>query len=98
MTLLAIVEATGVCFIWCGIRSGWGSLSSQIPSIHSLKVVGMQNHLPLWGDKSLSSRLRHQMKTLSDGTEDRSSRQRIDVDVGPRVVALLGLTLLLVLA
>jgi hypothetical protein len=38
------------------------------------------------------------LKTLSDGTEDRSSRQRIDVDVGPRVVALLGLTLLLVLA
>jgi hypothetical protein len=46
------------------------------------------------GDKSLASRLRHWLKTPSDGAEDRSSRRRTDVDAGHRVGALLGLTLL----
>jgi hypothetical protein len=74
MTLLATVEVSGVCFIQCCIQSGWGSLSTLIPSIRSLKEVGTRNHLSLWGDKSLSSRLRHRLKPLSDGAEDRSSR------------------------
>jgi hypothetical protein len=98
MTLLATVEASGVCFIRCCIRSRWDSLSTLILSIWSLKEVGMCNHLPLWGDKSLSSRLRHRLKTLSDGAEDRSSRRRIDIDAGPGVGALLDLTLLLELS
>jgi hypothetical protein len=55
------------------------------------------NHLPLWGNKSLFGRSRHRLKILSDGAEDRSSRQRIDIDAGPGVGALLSLTLLLVL-
>jgi hypothetical protein len=42
--------------------------------------------------------LRHRLKTLSDGAEDRSSRRRVDIDVGPRVGALLGLMLLLAFA
>jgi hypothetical protein len=48
------------------------------------------------GDKSLSSWLRHQLKTLSDGAEDRSNMQRIGTRHG--VHGMLGLTLLLVLA
>jgi hypothetical protein len=38
------------------------------------------------------------LKALSDGAEDRSSGQRIDIDVRPRFGALLGLTLLLAIA
>jgi hypothetical protein len=64
---------------------GRGPLSTMIPSVWSLKEVGVQNHLPLWGNKSLFSRLGHRLKTLSDGVEDRSSRRGIDVDAGPRV-------------
>jgi hypothetical protein len=72
--------------------------STLIPSVWSLKEVGAWNHLPLWGNKSLFSRLRHQLKTLSDGAEDRSSRRRIDIDAGPRVGALLTLAFMLTLA
>jgi hypothetical protein len=75
-----------------------GPLSTLIPSVWSLKEVGARNHLPLWGNKSLFNRLRHQLKTLRDGAKDRSSRRRIDVDVGPSVGALLTLALLLELA
>jgi hypothetical protein len=74
MTLLFIVEASGVHFIRCCLWSGWGSLSTLIPSVWSLKEVGAWSHLPLWGDKSLSSRLSHRLKTLSDGEEDGSCR------------------------
>jgi hypothetical protein len=31
------------------------------------------NHLPLWGNKSLCNMLRHRLKTLSDGANDRSN-------------------------
>jgi hypothetical protein len=75
-----------------------GPLSTLIPSVWSLKEVGARNHPSLWGNKSLFSRLRHRLKTLSDRAKDRSSRQRIDVDVGPRVGALLTLVLLLALS
>jgi hypothetical protein len=98
MTLLSTVDASGVCFIWCCILSGWGSSSTLIPNVRSLKEVGVRNHLSLWGDKSLSSRLRHWLKTLSNGAEDRSGRRRIDTDAGPGVGALLALMLLLALA
>jgi hypothetical protein len=72
--------------------------STLIPSVWSLKEVGPWNHLSLWGNKSLFSRLRHRLKTLSDGAEDRSSKQRIDIDAGPRVGALLTLAFVLALA
>jgi hypothetical protein len=41
MTLLATVEASGVLFIQCCILSGWGSLSTLIPSVRSLKEIGI---------------------------------------------------------
>jgi hypothetical protein len=69
---------------------GRGPWSTLIPNVWTLKEVGARNHLPMWGNKSLFSRLRHQLKTLSDGENDRSSRRRINVDVGPGVGALLG--------
>jgi hypothetical protein len=76
---------------------GWGPWSTLIPSVWSLKEVRAWNHLPLWGNKSLFSRLRHWLITLSDGAEDRSSRQKIDIDVRPGVGVLLNLMLLLAL-
>jgi hypothetical protein len=98
MTLLSMVEAIGVCFIRCCIWSGWGSLSTLISSIWSLKKIGVRNHLLLRGNKSLVSRSRHPLRALWNRVEDRSSRQRIDIDAGPRVGVRLGLMLLLVLA
>jgi hypothetical protein len=74
-----------------------GPLSTMIPSVCNLKEVGVRNHLPLWGNKSLCSRLRHQLKTFSNGVNDRSSRRRIDVDAGPGVGAQLTLAFVLAL-
>jgi hypothetical protein len=75
-----------------------GPWSTLIPSVWSLKDVGAWNHQLLWGNKSSFNRLGHRLKTMSDGVEDRSNRRRIDVDVGPRVGALLTLAFLLALA
>jgi hypothetical protein len=72
-----------------------GPWSTLIPSVWSLKEVEARNHLPLWDNKSLCSTLRHQLKTLSDGANDRSSKRRIDVDAGPGVGARLTLAFVL---
>jgi hypothetical protein len=98
MTLLSIVEANGVRFIRCCIWSGWGSLSTLIPSVWSLKEIRARNHLLLRGNKSLASRPRHRVRALWNRAEERSSRQRTDVDTRHGVGVLLGLALLLVLA
>jgi hypothetical protein len=74
-----------------------GLFTTLIPNVWSLKEVGVHNHLPLWGNKSLCSRLRHRLKTLSDGVNDRSSRRRIDIDAGLGVGAQLIHALLLAL-
>jgi hypothetical protein len=97
MTLLTTVEASGVFFIQGFIWSGWGSLSTLIPSVWSLKKIRARNHLLLRGNKSLVSRSRHRFRALWNGAEDRSSRRRNDIDAGPGVGVLLGLTLLLCL-
>jgi hypothetical protein len=98
MTLLSTVEASGVCFIRCCIWTGWGSLSTLIQSVWSLKKIRVRNHLLLRGNKFLASRSRHRLRALWNGVEDRSSRQRIDNVAGPGVGVWLGLMLLLAIA
>jgi hypothetical protein len=98
MTLLPTVEASGVRFIRCYIWSGWGSLSTLILSVWSLKKIGARNHLLLRSNKYLASRLRHRLRALWNGAEDRSSRWRTDIGARPGVGVLLGLMLLLALA
>jgi hypothetical protein len=97
MPLLSTIIAFLAWWVLGWSMVGWGPLSTLIPSVWSLKDVGAWNHLSLWGDKSLSSWLRHLLRTLSDGMKDWSSRWRIDVDARLGVGALLGLTLLLAL-
>jgi hypothetical protein len=92
MTLLFTVEASGVRFCRCCILSGGGSMSTLISSIQSLKGVGAWNHLLLRGVKYLAIWLRHLLRTLCDGAEDRSSSRR--TNVGSGVGALLGLIIL----
>jgi hypothetical protein len=75
-----------------------GLWSTLIPSVWSLKEVGARNHLLLRGNKPFASWSRHRLRALWNGTEDRSSRRRIDIDAGPGVRVLLGLTLLLAVA
>jgi hypothetical protein len=97
MTLMStIIAFLARWVLGCSMVSR-GPWSTLIPSVWSLKEVGVRNHLPLWCNKSLCSRLRHWLKTLSDRAIDRSNRRRIDVDTGPRVGALLTLALLLAL-
>jgi hypothetical protein len=98
MKLMSKVETSGVHFIRCCIWSGWGSLSTLIPSVWNLKEIGARNHLLLRGNKSLANRSRHHFGALWNGVEDRSSRRRTDIDARPGVGILLGLTLLLALA
>jgi hypothetical protein len=91
MNLLStIVEFLARWVLGCSMVNQ-GPLSILIPGVWSLKEVGARNHLSLWGNKSLCSRLRHRLKTLRDGVNDRSSRQRINVDAGPAVGARLTL-------
>jgi hypothetical protein len=74
MTLLSTVEASGVHFIRCCIWSGWGSLSTLIPSVWNLKEIGARNHLLPRSNKSLASRSKHRLRALWNRAEDRSSR------------------------
>jgi hypothetical protein len=98
MTLLSTVEASGVHFIQFCSWSGWGSLSTLIPNVQSLKKIRARNHLLLRGNKSLASRSWHRLRALWNVVEDRSSRRRTDIDARPGVSVLLGLMLLLALA
>jgi hypothetical protein len=74
MTILStIVAFLARWVLGCSMVSR-GPLSTLIPSVWNLKEVGARNHLLLWGNKTLFGRLRHRLKTLSDGEKDRSSR------------------------
>jgi hypothetical protein len=64
MTILSTFEVSCVHLSRCYIMSGWGPLNTLIPSVWSPKDIGMWNHLTLRGDKSLSSQLRHLLRTL----------------------------------
>jgi hypothetical protein len=96
VNLLSTIIALLALWVWGCSRVGRGPLNTLIFGIWSLKEVGAWNHLPLWGDKSLASRLRHQLRTLWDGAEGRYSRSR--TNVGSRFATLLTLALLLALA
>jgi hypothetical protein len=98
MTLLSTVEASGVFLIRGCIWSGWVPLSTLIPSVGSLKKIGVRNHLLLRGNKSFDNWSWHRLRALWSKAEDRSSRRRIDIDAGSGVGVRLGLTLLLALA
>jgi hypothetical protein len=74
MTLLSTIVAFLVQWVLGCCMVSRGPWSTLIPNDWSLKEDGAWNHLPLWGNKSLFSRLRHRLKTLSDGANDRSSR------------------------
>jgi hypothetical protein len=53
MSLVSIVVAPTISLQWVvGIL---GPLNTLIPSSRSLKIVGVLNHLTLWGGKSLSN-------------------------------------------
>jgi hypothetical protein len=87
MTLQSTIVAFLVRWVLGCSMVSWGPWSTPIPSVWGLKEVGARNHVLLWGNKSLCSRLRHRLKTLSDGVKDRFNRQIIDIDAGPRVGA-----------
>jgi hypothetical protein len=93
---LSTLETSLACFHGCCTSTSWGPLHILILSVQGLKEIGAQIHLSLWGDKSLSSLLRHPLNTLLHEAEGRSTRQRFDTK--PRVAALLTLVFLLVLA
>jgi hypothetical protein len=95
VTCLSIVETSLVCFNRCCNLSSCGPFHILILSVWGLKGVGVWNHLLLWGDKSLSSWLRHPLETLLHKVEGRSSRQRTNARHG--VATLLTLVCLLLL-
>jgi hypothetical protein len=98
MTLLSTVVAFLARWVLGCSMVSQGLWSTLIPSVWSLKEVGARNHLLLRGNKPFASWSRHRLRALWNGTEDRSSRRRIDIDAGPGVRVLLGLTLLLAVA
>jgi hypothetical protein len=51
MSLLATVVAPMISLLW--VLGSFGPLNTLIPSSRSLEVVGVQNHLTLWGRESL---------------------------------------------
>jgi hypothetical protein len=57
MSLVSTVVAPTICLQW--VLGRLGPLNTLIPSSRNLEIVGVLNHLTLWGGKSLSSYLRH---------------------------------------
>jgi hypothetical protein len=96
VTWLSAIETSLSYFHGCCTLTSWGTLHILILSVWGLKEIGVRNHLSLWGDKSLSSWLRHSLNTLLHRAKGRSSRRRSDTK--PRVATLLTLAFLLAVA
>jgi hypothetical protein len=64
VTWLSIIETSLAYFHGCCTSTSWGPLHILILNVWGLKEVATWNHLSLWGDKSLPSRLRHSLNTL----------------------------------
>jgi hypothetical protein len=71
MSLFTTVIAPTISLL--RVLGSLGSLNTLIPSSRSLKVVGVLNHLTLWGRESLSSYLRPRLKLRLSRIEHRSS-------------------------
>jgi hypothetical protein len=67
MSLLSIVVVPKISLQ--RVFGSWGHLNTLISSSRSLGIVGVLNHLTLWGRKSLSSCLRPQLKLQLSMTE-----------------------------
>jgi hypothetical protein len=71
MSLFTTVIAPTVNLLW--VLGSLGSLNTLIPSSRSLEVVGVLNHLTLWGRESLSSCQRPWLKLRLSRIKHRSS-------------------------
>jgi hypothetical protein len=71
MSLFTTTIASTVSLLW--VLGSLGPLNTLIPSNRSLEVIGVLNHLTLWGRESLSSGLRAWQKLRLSRTEHRSS-------------------------
>jgi hypothetical protein len=71
MSLLSTVVAPMI--ILQRVLGSLGPLNTLTPSSRSLEIVGVLNHLTLWGRKSLSSCLRPRLRLWLSRTEHRSS-------------------------
>jgi hypothetical protein len=71
MSLFTIVIAPTVSLL--RVLGSLGFLNTLIPNSRSLKVVGVLNHLTLWGREVLSNCLRPWLKLRLSRTEHMSS-------------------------
>jgi hypothetical protein len=71
MSLFTTVVAPTISLL--RVLGSLGPLNTLIPSGRSLKIVGVLNHLTLWGIESLSSCLWPWLKLWLSRTEHRSS-------------------------
>jgi hypothetical protein len=71
MSLLSTVVAPTISLQW--VRGSLGPLNTLILSCRDMEIVGVLNHLMLWGRKSLSSCLRLRLKLRLSMMEHRSS-------------------------
>jgi hypothetical protein len=71
MSLFTIVIAPTVSLL--RVLGSLGFLNTLIPNSRSLEVVGVLNHLTLWGREALSSCLRPWLKLWLSRTEHMSS-------------------------
>jgi hypothetical protein len=71
MSLFTTIVAPRINLLW--VVGSLGPLNTLIPSSRSLEIIGVLNHLTLWGRESLSSCLRPWLKLWLSRMEHRSS-------------------------